>query len=151
MYELPDEVWNYIKEFTFDWKRSHKQKMKHIFDLEDINEYGHIEKWGRVVYSRWTYFQPWLNTNEIIDDEYGGDENHPYAPPPDLERMEIMAWSCPDMRGRRRVQRERGWWCGYGWRRPIFAWIYFRRCQKGKEQIWQPGYGLKKLKILNNI
>ena len=30
MYELPDEIWNYILEFTFDWKRNHKQKMKAI-------------------------------------------------------------------------------------------------------------------------
>ena len=28
MNELPDEIWDLIKDFTFDWKRSHKQKMK---------------------------------------------------------------------------------------------------------------------------
>ena len=128
MYELPDEVWNYIKEFTFDWKRSHKQKMKHIFKLENINEYGHIENWGRVVYSRWTYFQPWLNTNEIIDDEYEGNTNHPYAPPANLERTEIMSWVPP--------QRPRsGWWCGYGWLRPIFVRIYYER-QRKKGEVW---------------
>lgn len=119
MYELPDEVWNYIKEFTFDWKRSHKQKMKHIFDLEDINEHGHIENWGRVVYHRRTErtnFQPWLNTTEIIDDKYDGNVNHPWAPPPNLERTSVMYWYwkfLPDIRSW-------GWWCGYGWRRPIF-------------------------------
>lgn len=120
MYELPDEVWNYIKEFTFDWKRFHKQKMKHIFDLEDINEHGHIENWGRVVYSRWTYFQPWLNTNEIIDDEYGGNVNHPYAPPPNLERASVMACIRENFYIGGHDQSV-GWWCGYGWRRPIFV------------------------------
>ena len=24
--ELPDELWEHIKDFAFDWKRSHKQK-----------------------------------------------------------------------------------------------------------------------------
>lgn len=135
MYELPDEVWNYIKEFTFDWKRSHKQKMKHIFKLENINEYGHIEKWGRVMYSRWTYFQPWLNTNEIIDDEYGGNANNPFAPPPDLERIEIMAWSCPDREVSVSYPANRGWWCGYGWCRAIFVRIYYERQRKNG---WYP-------------
>ena len=127
MYELPDEVWNYIKEFTFDWKRSHKQKMKHIFKLENINEYGHIEKWGTVVYNRWTYFQPWLNTNDIINDEYNGNVNNPYAPPPNLERMEIMAWHQQAPTG------TRGWWCGYGWRRPVFTKIYYERQRKKRK------------------
>ena len=25
---LPDELWQLIKEFTFNWKKTHKQKMK---------------------------------------------------------------------------------------------------------------------------
>ena len=28
--ELPDEIWSYIKDFTFDWKRSHKQKLHKV-------------------------------------------------------------------------------------------------------------------------
>ena len=110
MYELPDEVWNYIKEFAFDWKRTHKQKMKHIFDLEDINEKGHIKMWGDVIYTKWTYDGPWLNTNEIIDEEYNGNVEHPYAPPPDLERVYICT---------HKIVSTCGMWCGYGWRRQI--------------------------------
>ena len=30
MFQLPDEIWNYIKDFIFDWKRSHKYKMNSI-------------------------------------------------------------------------------------------------------------------------
>ena len=29
--ELPDELWEHIKDFTFDWKRSHKQKLQQSF------------------------------------------------------------------------------------------------------------------------
>ena len=29
--ELPDELWELIKDFAFDWKRSHKQKLKQSF------------------------------------------------------------------------------------------------------------------------
>ena len=28
--ELPDEIWNLIKDFVFDWKRSHKQKLHKV-------------------------------------------------------------------------------------------------------------------------
>ena len=29
--ELPDELWELIKDFAFDWKRSHKQKLQQSF------------------------------------------------------------------------------------------------------------------------
>jgi hypothetical protein len=29
--ELPDELWEHIKDFAFDWKRSHKQKLQQSF------------------------------------------------------------------------------------------------------------------------
>ena len=29
--ELPDELWELIKDFSFDWKRSHKQKLQQSF------------------------------------------------------------------------------------------------------------------------
>lgn len=31
-FELPDEIWKYILDFTLDWKRSHKQKMKSVLE-----------------------------------------------------------------------------------------------------------------------
>ena len=112
MYELPDEIWNLIKEFALDWKRTHKQKMKHIFDLQEINEKGHIKMWGEVIYTKWAYDGPWLNTNEIIDEEYNGNTNHPYAPPSDLERVYIC---------KHKLISTCGMWCGYGWRRRVFV------------------------------
>ena len=40
MFELPDELWGLIKDFTLDWKRSHKQKMKEssIHSDEPLNK-----------------------------------------------------------------------------------------------------------------
>lgn len=108
MTELPDEIWELIKQFTFNWKKTHMKK------LNFVNNFIKNQKFGEPIYKRWTYFQPWLNTNEIIDDEYGGDENHPYAPPPNLERTSVMSWSKEDyyIGGHGRSV---GWWCGYGW------------------------------------
>ena len=107
MIELPDEIWDYIKEFTLDWKLTHKQKMKHIFETEKVDKYGHIEKWGRSIYRRWTYFPPWPNTNDIILAEYVDNERLPYAPPANLPLTSIC-WN-PKGTG--------GYWCGYGWTR----------------------------------
>ena len=63
MFQLPDEIWNYIKDFTFDWKRSHKYKMIPI--LSDL-----IDNTYEEIYQRWTLFPPWSNTNDIITAEY---------------------------------------------------------------------------------
>ena len=29
--ELPDELWEHIKDFAFDWKRNHKKKLQQSF------------------------------------------------------------------------------------------------------------------------
>ena len=31
--ELPDEIWEYIKEFTFDWKQTHKKNLDIILAI----------------------------------------------------------------------------------------------------------------------
>ena len=36
MIELPDEIWNNILEFAFDWKRSHKKKMIPILENNNL-------------------------------------------------------------------------------------------------------------------
>ena len=104
MYELPDEIWKYILEFTFDWKRSHKQKMKPILE-KNIN--GCCEE----IYTRWTYPPPvWQNTNEIINAEYAfGAFRLEYAPRPNLPLTSIT-WN-PN------ANENGGWWCGYGWKK----------------------------------
>ena len=100
MVELPDELWGLIKEFTFDWKRSHKQKMKETLTSLD----GLYEE----VYKRWTYFPPWPNTNDIITAEYAdGIWRMAWAPRPNL-KLTSITWN-PKGTG--------GWWCGYGWQR----------------------------------
>jgi hypothetical protein len=100
MCELPDEIWSHILDFTFDWKRTHKQKMKRILSWN-------IPFCYMPIYERWTHFPPWQNTNDIILAEYVGNERLPYAPKPNLPLTSI---TCnPKGNG--------GWWCGYGWKR----------------------------------
>lgn len=100
MFELPDELWGLIKEFTLDWKRSHKQKMKSTLTSLD----GLYEE----VYKRWTYFPPWPNTNDIITAEYAARAwRMDWAPRPNL-KLSSITWN-PTGTG--------GWWCGYGWGR----------------------------------
>tara|TARA_B110000003_G_scaffold25175_1_gene23897 strand:+ start:7727 stop:8044 length:318 start_codon:yes stop_codon:yes gene_type:complete len=99
MYELPDEIWNYIKEFALDWKSSHKRKMKPILENNIVECYKEI-------YERWTYSHPvWQNTTDIILAEYVNNERLRYAPPPGLPLTSIT-WN---------VKGTGGWWCGYGW------------------------------------
>ena len=97
MYEFPDELWNLIKDFTFDWKRSHKNKMKHI--LKPINGYY------KEIYTRWQLFPPYPNTNDIIRAEYLIRPD--WAPRPNLPLTSI----CYNSKG------TGGWWCGYGWQK----------------------------------
>ena len=99
MYELPDEIWSYIKEFALDWKSSHKRKMKPILENNIVECYKEI-------YERWTYSHPvWQNTTDIILAEYVNNERLPYAPPPGLPLTSIT-WN---------IKGTGGWWCGYGW------------------------------------
>jgi len=102
MYELPDEIWNYIKEFALDWKSSHKRKMKPILENNIVECYKEI-------YERWTYPPPvWQNTNDIIRDEYiHGVRDISWAPRPNLELTSIT-WNV-------NANKNGGWWCGYGW------------------------------------
>ena len=100
MYEVPDEIWVLIKNFIFDYKKYYREKMRVIFENE-------IKCRFIPEYERWTYFQPWQNTNDIIKFEYGGNTRLHYAPPPNLELTSIT-WNVNEVSG--------GWWCGYGWK-----------------------------------
>ena len=99
--ELPDEVWSYILEFTFDWKRSHKQKLhKVIFSFPSFC-------WEmRPIYIETTgVFPPFQNTNDIIRVVYEEimywDEEE--EPPPNLQ-LTTITW------------KPGGYWeFGYGW------------------------------------
>ena len=98
--ELPDEIWNYIKDFVFDWKRSHKQKLhKVLFTFPNFC-------WKmKPIYKCWGVFPPLQNTNDIIRDEYYGVLAGPFTPPPNL----VLTSICYNLQG------NEGWWCGYGW------------------------------------
>ena len=98
MIELPDEIWGYIKEFVFEWKRVHKLKMKSTYE-------NLINGMFKEKYERWTHFPPWSNTNDIILSEYVEYDRLVYAPTPNLPLISIT-WN-PTGSG--------GWWCGYGW------------------------------------
>ena len=102
--ELPDEIWNYIKDFVFDWKRSHKQKLhKVLFTFPEFC-------WKmKPIYKCWkAVFPPLQNTNDIIRDfpyeEMGyWDEEEP---PPNLQLTSITWYP---KTGR--------WKYGYGWQK----------------------------------
>ena len=99
--ELPDEIWNYILEFTLDWKERHKRKFKKILENQIDNCYHEI-------YTRWTYPPPvWQNTNDIIRAEYANNNFRfiEYAPRPNLPLTSITY----------NIKGKGGWWCGYGW------------------------------------
>jgi hypothetical protein len=111
MYELPDEIWSYILEFTLDWKRTHKQKFKLCVSDLDFMEGKNDKSTRREIYVRWTLPPPVpQNTNDIIRDEYiQGIRDISWAPPPNLELTSIT-WN-PN------ANENGGWWCGYGWKK----------------------------------
>ena len=104
MYEFPDEIWKYILDFVFDWKRTHMKKLDDVFGMMYICS----EEWGEI-YERWTSPPPniWRNTNDIIREEYLNRETFffDWTPPPNLELTSIT-WN---------LKGTGGWWCGYGW------------------------------------
>ena len=98
MTELPDEIWELIKQFTFNWKKTHMKK------LNFVNNFIKNQKFGEPIYERWTPPPPlWQNTNDIIRTEY---LNRPdWSPRPNLP-LTCITWN---------VKGTGGWWCGYGW------------------------------------
>jgi hypothetical protein len=96
---FPDELWRIIKDFVIDYKKHHIIKMKPILENDINNRF--IE-----IYTRWTLFPPWPNTNDIIIDEYMGRES--MGPRPDLELVSIEKYPNTNIN-------TTGWWCGYGW------------------------------------
>ena len=103
MYELPDELWNLIKQFLLDYKKYHQIKMKPILEK-------YINKRFTEKYERWTLFPPWKNTSDIIREEYQMNNLLQWVPEPDLSLTSI----CYNVRG------TGGWWCGYGWKQKIY-------------------------------
>ena len=98
--ELPNEIWDYIKEFTFDWKRSHKQKFRKCLTYR----FG-VKKESREIYERWTHFQ--VKIQLISLGGTLGGWRIDFAPRPNLELTSIT-WN---------VSGTGGFWCGYGWKR----------------------------------
>ena len=98
--ELPDEIWNYIKDFVFDWKRSHKQKLhKVLFTFPNFC-------WKmKPIYKCWGVFPPLQNTNDIIRTNVYL-VNTQLAPEPNLQLTSITYYP------------ETGSWkYGYGWQK----------------------------------
>ncbi|MHA1280456.1 MAG: hypothetical protein ACTSQ8_25085 [Candidatus Helarchaeota archaeon] len=105
---LPDEIWDYIKEFTFDWKETHRRKFSIVDALRLENCFGGVAYWKmEPKYHKWTTFPPPRNTNDIIRDEYYGVLAGPFTPPPNL----VLTSICYNPHGKG------GWWCGYGWQK----------------------------------
>ncbi len=96
MFELPDEIWNLIKEFQIDYEEHHRIKIKPLLKVIGCRKCG-------PEYERWTMWPPWSNTNDIIIAEYL--DRPDWAPRPNLPLTSI-AWN---------VKGTGGWWCGYGW------------------------------------
>ena len=45
MFELPDELWNHIKEYQLDWKKKHKKKLfKVVWEMEYLAEWHGCSK-----------------------------------------------------------------------------------------------------------
>ena len=78
MYELPDELWQLIKDFMIDWKRKHQEKMK------ILEKYIICDK---TIHTRWQLFPPYPNTNDIIREEYFFRPD--WAPRPNLPLVSI--------------------------------------------------------------
>lgn len=97
MYELPDEIWNIIKSFTFDWKKYHKIKLQPILKK-------HIDNRFKEIYKRWTSWPIPNNTNSIIENEFVY-WTEGYIPRPNLPLTSITY----------NITGKGGWWAGYGW------------------------------------
>ena len=101
MYELPDELWQLIKDFMIDWKRKHQEKMK------ILEKYIICDK---TIHTRWQLFPPYPNTNDIIREEYFFRPD--WAPRPNLPLVSI------EKRPNSNIN-SAGWWCSYGWNEKI--------------------------------
>lgn len=98
---LPDEIWRLIKDYAFNWKRSHKKKIQPILQ--------HIDGLFGEILTRWVTFPPFQNTNDIIRHEYTGVRRWDWVPQPNLQLTSIT-WNI-------NYNNYGGWWAGYGWNR----------------------------------
>ncbi len=97
MYQLPDELWNIIKSFTFDWKKYHQYKLKPILKKEINNKFKEI-------YKRYTLRPIPNNTNIIIENEFV-HWSEGIIPKPNLPLTSITC----------NISGKGGLWAGYGW------------------------------------
>ena len=99
---LPDEIWDYVKEFIFDWKETHRRKFSIVLWKFPESCWKMKPK-----YYRWTTFPSSCNTNtnDIIRDEYYDVLSRSFISLPKLVLISI----CYNPHG------GGGWWCGYGW------------------------------------
>tara|TARA_A100000164_G_C21429147_1_gene550213 strand:+ start:224 stop:577 length:354 start_codon:yes stop_codon:yes gene_type:complete len=99
---FPKKIWSIIKNFQINYKNHHEIKMKIILENDINNRF--VEE-----YTRWTYFPPWPNTNDIIRDEYLHRPWHIYSPTPNL-KLTSITWN-PN------GNENGGWYSGYGWKK----------------------------------
>tara|TARA_Y100000817_G_C16710714_1_gene479110 strand:+ start:110 stop:397 length:288 start_codon:yes stop_codon:yes gene_type:complete len=88
--ELPDEIWDYIKYLAFDWKRSHKQKMKML--ESDINGL-----YGEYVLYHTNLFGDIYNLNDRFNSLWA---RHNLC-------ITSIGWN---------LKGQNKWWYGFGWR-----------------------------------
>ena len=103
---FPKGIWRIIRDYQIEYKKHHFIKMYRI--LNKFIKYRHGGE-----YYRWTYFPPWPNTNDIIEEEYQIrvplDIPQQVGPKPNLSLTSITYNPNGNNNG--------GWWCGYGWKK----------------------------------
>ena len=112
MYELPDEIWNLIKEFALDWKGTHMRKLDDVFGMMYICS----DEWGEI-HERWTHFPPPpIITAHLNFSSYSLNGRGSDLP------LTSITWNPKE-------NEKGGWWCGYGWN----GWPDLRERDEWKE------------------
>lgn len=99
MYELPDEIWELIKNYVFEWKKYHQLKLKPILKNNINNRF-------REIYKRYTLRPIPNNTNIILRNDYR-HWSEGICPRPNLELTSITL--------QKNNSQITGIWAGYGW------------------------------------
>ncbi len=102
MIELPDEIWRYIKEFVFNWKRIHK------FKMSTAREHFINGMFGEIEHIHDSNFPP-QQVYHCSWNAWNGNEFHPSL----SQRVEYI-WKHYQLTSITRDEKG-GWIAGYGW------------------------------------
>tara|TARA_B100001741_G_C16467991_1_gene558505 strand:- start:408 stop:761 length:354 start_codon:yes stop_codon:yes gene_type:complete len=93
--ELPDELWNIVKDFQLDYRRKHKRNMEPSLE--------HIDGLYKEVYLYSSVFPSLGYGQEVV----AGEHNGLWVPLQNLP-VTIVGWN---LKGKQK------WWYGFGWMR----------------------------------